>query len=65
MFEDKLKSIETEAKKAIQNNDLVEAWKVKEKKETVERLVMFAWELEFKKSQAIEDEDFDQAKILK
>lgn len=39
MFEDKLKAIETEGKKALINNDIEEAKWIKEKWSNVERLV--------------------------
>jgi len=65
MFEDKLKAIESEAKKAIQANDLPEAKWVKEKKSHVEWLFNMAWDLEMKKTTAIEDEDYDTAKVIK
>lgn len=65
MFEDKLKAIETEGKKALINNDIEEAKRIKEKWSNVERLVQLAWELEMKKWVAIEDEDYDTAKIIK
>lgn len=65
MFEDKLKAIETEGKKALINNDIEEAKWIKEKWSNVERLVQLAWELEMKKRVAIEDEDYDTAKIIK
>lgn len=65
MFDDKLRAIENDAKWAIQTNNLEEAKKVKEQKEKVEKLVLMAWDLEYWKSQAIEDEDYDSAKILK
>ena len=65
MFEDKLKAIETEGKKALINNDIEEAKWIKEKWSNVERFVQLAWELEMKKRVAIEDEDYDTAKIIK
>lgn len=39
MFDDKLWALETEAKKAVMNNDIEEAKKVKDKKSHFERLV--------------------------
>lgn len=65
MFEDKLRTIENEAKRAIQSNNMEEAKWVRDQKDRVEKFILLARDIEYWKSQAIEDEDYDNAKILK